>query len=152
MASGILAAAATSQSLEAAHRHLLADPSLQFKFGEPQPPPEPPAWLQALAQILEALAPFLNVIFWGGVIAIAGVILYFIGLEILRRLPGAGKSGPAEAPKAKPEFRPNQVRAQALLEEADRLAREGKFNEAARVLLHRSINDIEDTFPNLIAP
>ena len=153
MATGILAAAATSQGLEAAHRHVLADPTLQFKFAEPQPPPQPPAWLEALGQLLQALGPFLNVIFWGGVIAIAALILYFIGLEIVRRLPGATAQGPAtETPPPKPQFRPSQARAQALLEEADRLARDGRFSEAARVLLHRSINDIEDAFPNLIVP
>src|SRR5262249_8337494 len=78
--------------------------------------------------------------------------IYLILQEILRRLPGAPKAAKAVAAPRKPEFRPTAARAQALLEEADRLARDGRFSEAARVLLHRSINDIEDAFPNLVMP
>ena len=112
-----------------------------------------PEWLKWLAETLQVLAPALNVIFWGGVILIAALILYAIAREILRRLPGAAAAAMASAaPAAKPQFQPTRARAQALLEEADRLAREGRFNEAVRVLLHRSINDIEDAFPNLIVP
>jgi hypothetical protein len=152
MATGILAEAATSESLEAAHRQVLADPSLQFRFVPPPSQPETPEWLNWLAETLQALAPALNVIFWGGVILIAALILYAIAREILRRLPGTAAAIASEAPAAKPQFHPTRARAQALLEEADRLAREGRFNEAVRVLLHRSINDIEETFPNVILP
>ena len=34
--------ATTGQSLEAAHRGLLADPALQFHFAQPEPPKPPP--------------------------------------------------------------------------------------------------------------
>ena len=152
MAIGIVAEAASNPGLEAAHRHMLADSSLQFQFASPPPRPQPPAWLEGLGQLLQAIAPVMNYVFWAGVILIAGFILYLIGLEILRRLPGAGGGAGTAAPAPKPEFRPSRARAQALLEEADRLAREGRFSEAVRVLLHRSINDIEDAFPNLILP
>jgi hypothetical protein len=149
---GIIAKAASAQSLEAAHRKLLADPTLQFQFASPKPKPEPPAWLEALGQILQAIAPFMNYVFWAGVIVIAGFILYAIVQEIIRRLPGGGPSTEAPPIAAKPEFRPTKERAQALLEEADRLARAGRYSEAVRVLLHRSINDIEDSFPNAVMP
>src|SRR5262245_57243092 len=141
MATVILAEVASSQSFEAAHRHLLANSDLQFKFAVPPPEPEPPAWLKALGEMLQFLAPVLNIIFWGGIILIAGLLIYLILQEILRRLPGAPKAAKAVAAPRKPEFRPTAARAQALLEEADRLARDGRFSEAARVLLHRSIND-----------
>ena len=152
MATGILAEAASSQSFEAAHRHLLEDSTLQFHFAVPPPQPEPPEWLKALAELLQIVAPFLNLVFWAGIALIAAYILYLIVLEIAARLPGAVKAvtTPAAAPKR--EFKPTQARAQALLEEADRLARDGRFSEAVRVLLHRSINDIEDAFPNLVMP
>jgi len=153
MATGILAEAASRQSFEAAHRHLLEDSTLQFHFAPPPAQPEPPEWLKALAQLLQAVAPLLNIIFWAGIALIAAYILYLIVLEIAARLPGAAKAVmAAKAPAPKREFKPTQARAQALLEEADRLAREGRFSEAVRVLLHRSINDIEDAFPNLVMP
>ncbi|MBI1210366.1 MAG: hypothetical protein GC190_02800 [Alphaproteobacteria bacterium] len=152
MATGILAAAVSSESFEAAHRHLLKDSSLQFKFAVPPPQQPPSAWLKALGEALQALAPFLNVIFWGGVALIAAYILYIILREIIARLPGPPKPAAVTTPQSKPKFKPTQAQAQALLEEADRLAREGRYSEAARVLLHRSINDIEDAFPNLVMP
>jgi hypothetical protein len=152
MATGILAEVAANQSFEAAHRHLLQDSSLQFKFAESPPEPETPEWLRSLADLLQALAPVLNVIFWGGIILIAAAMLYLIVQEIVRRLPGGAKPQAVDAPQAKPEYRPTRARAQALLEEADRLARDGRFSEAARVLLHRSINDIDDAFPDLVMP
>ncbi len=153
MASAISAEAATTgQSLDAAHRGLLADPSLQFHFAPPEALPPPPEWLQALGKFLSLFGPALNYIFWAGVAIIAALILYAIAREIIRRLPGTmGPTATPEAPAAA-EFRPTQARARALLEEADRLAREGRYGEAARVLLHRSIDDIEETFPTLIAP
>lgn len=153
MAIGILAVAATSESLDAAHRKMLEDPSLQLKFEAAKRPPETPEWLKWLSDVLNTLGPVLKIVFWGGVILIAALILYAIVREILRRLPGAiAAASVAEPPAAKPVFQPTRARAQALLEEADRLAREGRFSEAVRVLLHRSINDIEATFPNVILP
>jgi hypothetical protein len=152
MATVVLAEVASTQSFEAAHRHLLSDSALQFKFAAPPPEPQTPEWLKALAEMLQVLAPALNVIFWGGIILIAGLLIYLIVQEIVRRLPGAPKAARTLVSPPKPEFRPTAARAQALLEEADRLAREGRFSEAARVLLHRSINDIEDAFPNLVMP
>ena len=154
MANAISAEAASSgQSLAAAHRELLTNPALQFHFAEIKPPPPPPAWLKALGEFLQAIGPFMSYVFWIGVAIMAAGVVYFIAREILRRLPGAAGARSATttaAPAA--EFRPTKARAQALLEEADRLAREGRYDEAVRVLLHRSINDIEDAFPALVAP
>ncbi len=153
MATGVLAEAATSESLEAAHRKLLEDASLQFHFAAPKPRPEAPEWAKWLGELLQTFAPLLKIIFWGGLILIAAFVVYLIASEIVRRLPGAlAPAKPSGAPAPKPQFRPTQARAQALLEEADRLARAGQYNEAVRVLLHRSINDIEATFPNVILP
>ena len=152
MASAISAGAVSNgQGLEAAHRELLANQTLQFRFAEIKPPPPPPEWLKELGEFLQAIGPAMSYVFWIGVVLIAAAILYFIGREILRRMP-SGQTARTTAAPAKPEFRPTKERAQALLEEADRLAREGRYEEAVRVLLHRSINDIEDAFPALVAP
>jgi len=73
--------------------------------------------------------------------------------EILRRLPAQWRLGKKQAQETpKPVFRPTATRARALLEEADRLASEGRYSEAVRVLLHRSIEDIERAFPVTISP
>jgi len=152
--SGQAANTANGESFEQLHRQLLADPSLQFRI-EHATPPKPSdwlSWLEPLAWIFKAVAPFLGYVFWAGVIVVAAMIAYAILGEIMRRLPrnAPASSDPFVAPE--PEFRPAAARAHALLEEADRLAREGRFGEAVRVLLHRSIEDMEQAFPAAIAP
>lgn len=139
-----------TDGFDAAHADMLSDRNLQFEM-QALVPPEVPAWLEPLGKFLQAIAPFLVYVFWGGVIIIVLLILFFIGSEILRRLPDRARddTGPAQP---KPEYRPDAARARALLEEADRLAAEGRYSEAARVLLHRSIEDLERVFTLPIGP
>jgi hypothetical protein len=84
-------------------------------------------------------------IFWLGVILVALIVTYFIASEIIRRLPDR-RADPSAVQQPTPQYRPTAAHARALLEEADRLAAEGKYSEAARVLLHRSIEDLERVF------
>lgn len=145
---------AGGDKLAAAHQALRADPNLQFRFSDytaPQPKP-PPQWLVDLARFLEHAGPFLRWVFWIGVALIAALILFVLVREILRRLPTAWRSKEKADEAPKPVFKPTAVRARALLEEADRLAAEGRYSEAVRVLLHRSIEDIERAFPVTISP
>jgi len=145
-------AAEASASFERAHRELLADPTLQFSFEQHETPKPPPDWLEPLAELLRALAPILYYVFWAGVVFVAAMILYAIVLELTRRFPQqkATLTVPVDIPKA--EFRPAATRARALLEEADRLAAEGRYGEAVRILLHRSIDDMDQAFPATIVP
>lgn len=144
------AAAANGADLEQAHRALRADPSLQFELeavAPPDPPRQTPDWLTALFEIL---GPILQWVFWGGVFLLAALIVALIVREAIRRMPESVDPAADGADAPKPEFRPQHERARALLEEADRLAREGRYSEAARVLLHRSIEDLEAAFPSSI--
>jgi len=145
-------AALAGDKFEQLHRELLTDPALQFAFEQRDPPQPPPSWLEPLLKLFEALAPFLSYIFWAGVAVVAAMIVYAIATELIRRLPQqkAEPSPEAEIPVA--EFRPAAARAHALLEEADRLAKEGRYGEAVRILLHRSIEDMEAAYPATIAP
>lgn len=144
--------AADAEKFERLHRELLADPSLQFQFEQAQTPQPPPDWLNPIIQIFQAIAPFLNYIFWAGVAFVVGLIVYAIVREVLRRLPQSAGEAKAVEDVPVPEYHPAAARAHALLEEADRLAAEGKFGEAVRVLLHRSIEDMEKVFPTAIMP
>lgn len=146
-------AAETGARFERAHRELLSDPSLQFAFEQPKAPDPPDtSWLEPLLELFRLLAPFMSYIFWAGVAVVAAMIVYAIVTELIRRLPQAPRetAPQAEAPVA--EFHPTQARARALLEEADRLAREGRYGEAVRVLLHRSIDDMDEAYPATIMP
>jgi hypothetical protein len=137
-------------ALARAHQALLQDHQLQFHFTQ-APPREPPTWLEPIARLLGAIAPFLQYLFWGGVIIVLGFVLYALATAIMRRMPARVRKEKA-APVETPVYRPTAARARALLEEADRLAAEGRYAEAARVLLHRSIEDLESVFAMAIGP
>ena len=142
--------AATGDHLAAAHAAMLRDHQLQFHFTE-FVRPETPRWVGPVGEFLRAIAPFLGYVFWGGVVIIVLVIAYALFSEIRRRMPARTEKFNAPAPPA-PDYRPTAVRARGLLEEADRLAREGRYGEAVRVLLHRSIDDFEDVLKIAIGP
>ena len=72
--------------------------------------------------------------------------------ELLRvRWRGRAARGQAATPAAS-AWRPEAGRARLLLDEADRLAAQGKFAEAAHHLLLHSIQDLEDHRPRTIKP
>jgi hypothetical protein len=132
---------------------LLNDRRLQFTFEEYTPPQtEPPDWLDPVWRFIDAIAPFLGYVFWAGVIFGIALILYMIVTELIRRQPRRRARATSEAAPPKPQYRPAPARAQALLGEADRLAAEGRYSEAVRVLLLRSIEDIERAFAMIIGP
>jgi len=112
---------------------------------EPPPQPKPPPqWLKYLSRFLESLGPFLQFIFWAAITAVAAGILYFLFGEAIRvRFGKSGDLEPASPDDILPDIRPDADTARSLLEEADLLARAGKFAEAVHLLLFRSIDDIQ---------
>ena len=143
------------EGFRAAHDALLNDPTLQFDLDTAAvPPPEPPPdWIRAIADFIQFIAPALTYIFWAGLAVIAAFIVFAIVKEIAgRQWSWAKKEKPPPVEPATPQFRPTIERAKALLEEADRLAREGKFAEAVRIILHHSIDDMEQALATIIPP
>jgi hypothetical protein len=145
------------QALRAAHQRLLADKSLQFDFTtiKPPPPPHTPQWLKAIAEFLAAvmkfIAPAFVYIFWAGVAALVLGLVYLI----VRELTGvrfARRRRAAKARQAPLDWRPDAIKARALLEDADKLAAEGRYDEAAHLILYRSIDDIEGRRPRTVRP
>lgn len=152
---GIFAAGAAPSrgALQAAQARLLQDKTLQFHLSQaaPLPKTEAPGWLKWLVDLIGAIAPFLVWVFWGCIVLGILALVVFIVLEIARtRWPERFKRTPKAAPPV--EWRPEAAVARALLEEADKLAAEGRYAEAARLLLHRSIEDIEGRRPRLVRP
>lgn len=134
--------------VDEAHRRLLEDDSIQFTM-EPFQPEPAPAWLRWLAEALGEIWPAIRILFWLGVAALGAYLLY----QLARRL--AGESWPwrrPQAAEAAAEWRPEAGPARALLAEADGLAAADRFDEAARLLLFRSIEDIEARRPQLVRP
>jgi hypothetical protein len=146
------------EALRAARDALMRDPTLQFSFGKAPRPPvtQLPHWLEAIlnaiAKALGVIAHPLGWLFIGGLIAALLVVLYFIGREFVKaRWPDVLKRKRPAATKPEP-WRPAPATARALLEEADKLAAAGRYAEAVRLILHRSIEEIEGRRPRLVKP
>lgn len=133
--------------VDAAHRAVRADSSIQFDLPwrqiENNPPPR---WLielfDALRRFVDWVGGGWTVLMWIAVAAVVIALLLalfpaareWLAARLLRR---------GEAPAAPVGWAPDAVTARALLEEADRLAAAGRYAEAVRLILHRSIEDIE---------
>jgi hypothetical protein len=146
------------------------DSSIQFNLAPSLQPPKPPAWLEAVfrwfGKVLEPVGRFLKwigsffpdaayarVLLWT-VIAVGAAALLWALHNRLRygewrlRLPRLASV--EELPEE--EWAPEEAGARSWLEEADALAREGRFAEAIHHLLFRSIEDIANRRPALVRP
>lgn len=119
-------------------------------------PPETPAWLEALGRFLENLfAPVGRMLGIGWpviqwvLLGIAALAVIWIGWRLLEPLFQRVR---AAAPVAQAEWLPDRGEALALLEDADRLAAEGRFDEATHLLLRRSVRQIADVRPDWVHP
>jgi len=147
------------------------DPTVQFNLVPPQPPPKPPAWLEAffraignalkpIGRFLEWIGSFLpdaayaRILLWIVIAAGAAALLWALYNRIrygewrlrLPRLAAVQDIEPEE------EWAPDEPGVRLWLEEADRLAGEGRFAEAIHHLLFRSVDDIARRRPALVRP
>lgn len=152
--------AETLDRLGPAHAALLKQTDLQFQLSQaaaPQPSPFA-KWLaqlfkplgKALEPAASAMAPLAPYVFWGGVAIGGGFILFLIGQRLFSVKRGLVMGGLKLSGAPEP-WRPAPDQARALLEEADRLAGEGRFVEAAHLILLRSIQDIQARRPRAVA-
>lgn len=142
----------------AAWEAVRADETIQFAPVAAAPPaPSEPSWLDAVLRWLgEMLAPLGEALGWSwpvlrwALLAFAAAALAWLAWRMLepalgrRRRRGAGESEPAWSPAG--------GEALALLEDADRLAAAGRYDEAVHLLLRRSIGQIAATRPGLVEP
>lgn len=131
-----------------AHETLLSDKSIQFEV-VPFVPPKPPSWLADLLNLLSSTGA--RYIFWGVVVLLALIIVAMI-LNHFWGMPLPWKRRPREEAPEDESWQPEAAPARALLREADALAAQGRFDEAAHLLLFRSIEDIESRRPRLVRP
>ncbi|MGX7951619.1 hypothetical protein ACWPM1_03545 [Tsuneonella sp. HG249] len=137
-----------------------ADEAIQFTPVEVAPPEprEPPSWLDAffewLGSLLEPLGRALGLswpVFKWVLLAIgvgaALLLLWRMLAPALGWRPRPGEAGAEEA-----DWTPDAGAALALLEDADRLAADGRYDEATHLLLQRSIGQIADVRPDLVEP
>jgi len=147
--------ASTPGAFERAHAALLKQTDLQFTFHKVIPP-NPPPWLKAFLKWLDSLftvaGPAFKYIFWGGLIIGGLAILYFLVWELIALRLGWRKPRKVQPLQLQPEWKPATAKARTLLEDADRLAAEGRFGEAVHLLLFRSIEDMDQRWPNTVRP
>ena len=125
---------------------------IQYAPLPPPKAPEVPGWVEALGKFLRALLePFGvigQVLFWLLVALLVAGLLYFLWRLIEPWFDRAPKP-----PKVVEEgWVPDRDEALALLEDADRLAAEGRFDEATHLLLRRSVAQIAGARPDWVHP
>ncbi len=150
-AAGAGAEAVSDARLADVHRALRADRSIQFDLPGIAPPPKPPEWLKPFLEFIQWLSPAFPYIFWGVLAAVLLAVLYLILSNVVGiEWPWARKDSATAAEED--GWRPEEAVARALLNEAEALAAEGRYAEAARLLLHRSIEDISGRLPRFMIP
>jgi len=157
-ASGSTAAAGTELA-PATWQELRGNADIQFAPVEiPETPPEPPGWLQQFLEWLgERLEPLGRALVYSWpilkwvllAVAIAALLYLMIRMVNPELLARRQKSGAGEEAV---EWQPEAHLSQALLEEADRLAAEGRFDEATHLLLERSVGHIAEARPDWVEP
>ncbi len=130
---------------------------IQYAPLQVPPPAPPPEWLQQLGKWLESLfAPL------GRLLGISWPVLekVLIGLAVIALLalvwrlaaPLLARARTPRTVPAEPEWSPGHHAARTLLEDADRLAAQGRYDEAAHLLLRRSVGQIAEARPDWLVP
>jgi hypothetical protein len=130
---------------------------IQFAPVTPKPPPETPDWMKDfsdwLRDLIEPLGralgmswPTLQYVLIVLGVLLALVVLWYLLAPLVERWRLRRKAGPEE------EWAPDRDVAAALLADADRLAREGRYEEAVHLLLQRSVADIAEARPDWLLP
>jgi hypothetical protein len=147
---------------ELAWERLRDDGDLQFAPVEiPAITPPEPSWFekmlaQAFAWLADVFAPVGQLLgaqwWWLQWVLLALIALFVIVLLWRNFSPGGARQRRAAAADALEEWRPETAASLALLEDADRLAAEGRFDEATRLLLQRSVGQIAAARPDWVEP
>jgi hypothetical protein len=153
-----VAAPAVDPKVAAAVERIKAEGDTQFDFSPP-PPPEPPepqfdgGWLADfftwLARDGNGLVQVLAYALIGLVVL---AILYFTVPVVQETVDRWLRRAPKDAASDEPGWQPDHAQSRNLLAEADALAADGRYAEAAHLLLGRSLEDIANRRPGLIKP
>jgi hypothetical protein len=122
-------------------------------------PPEPNWFERMLAQLFtwlaELFAPLGGLLgsswWWLQWVLLAALVIFVL---LLMRMFGPGAAGlrKERTDQIEEAWQPDRAATLALLEDADRLAAEGRFDEATRLLLQRSVAHIADARPAWVEP
>ena len=141
--------------MAAAQARLLADPAFQFAFDTVPRPPPPPGWLKAIlkaiGEVFKVISPEVRIGFWV-LLALGAALLIFV---LVRQRGGDSARVTKTTPlnlHALGESAARAAQAAARLEEADRLAAEGRYADATHLLLLRGVEDVDAGRPGAVRP
>ncbi|MFL0355611.1 hypothetical protein ACI5KX_03945 [Erythrobacter sp. GH1-10] len=135
-----------------------------IQFQEIVIPDTPPREPNAIEKALEAFFDFLGDLLApvGSAIAYAWPVLQWVLLALVVAFvayllvntigPLARRNRERRAAEEEPEWAPTRSESLALLEDADRLAAEGRYDEATHLLLRRSVGQIAAARPDWVEP
>ena len=150
--------AQSAQDAAAAWQQVHADPTIQYTPIEVvTAPATTPEWLLALDRILSSvLEPILRalglswpVLRWVLLALAIGLAAYSVW-RLTEPLRHGSRRQRASGGEDEPAWQPGTAEALALLEDADRLAQDGRYDEATRLLLHRSVQQIAAARPDWV--
>jgi len=136
------------------------DGDLQFApVAIPEVIPPEPNWFERmlievfrfLAELFAPLGQLFGASWWWLQWVLLAVAVGF-ALLMLVRMFGPGLRRNRQVAEAEAEWQPDRAATIALLEDADRLAAEGRFDEATRLLLQRSVGHIAAARPDWVDP
>lgn len=136
------------------------DGDLQFApVAIPEVIPPEPNWFERmlievfrfLAELFAPLGQLFGTSWWWLQWVLLAVAVGF-ALLMLVRMFGPGLRRNRQVAEAEAEWQPDRAATIALLEDADRLAAEGRFDEATRLLLQRSVGHIAAARPDWVDP
>lgn len=147
-------AESSARSLDEIWREVRDNSDIQYEKVAPDPPEEPPEWLMSLGRALNnffgdiapylvSAWPFIRIFLIAALIVGVLILIWKIVTTFLHR---------ESDEKEERYWQPDQQVARKLLDEADALAAQGNFDEAAHLLLYRSIEDIQRKRPQLLRP
>ncbi|MFM5893866.1 MAG: hypothetical protein ACKOQM_05455 [Novosphingobium sp.] len=157
MAEQQIQGAQAAQDAAAAWQKVHADPSIQYAPVEVKlPQTQLPDWLVALEKFFKAIFepigralglswPVLQWVLLGLAVLLLAYVVWRFSEPL--RLGWQRKQSAAAAPE---EWTPDRAEALALLEDADALAREGRYDEATHLLLRRSVHQIAQARPDWV--
>lgn len=155
MGQGTATPPAKAGDFGSAWQELRADEDIQFAKVELPEADPPPDWLTEFLDWLGTLlAPFGEALVGGWPILkwvlLLGALL--LAAYFLYNLLGPGLRWRKRKSAGEEDWMPAEKDALALLEEADRLAAAGDYDEATHLLLKRSVGQIAQARPDLVEP
>lgn len=168
-----MAKEATDERLRAAHQALREGGDVQFSLPPIQPDPPPPQWLKTLGEWVQWLlspigrfigwvsslmpdAPYARIFLWTLITVLALLVVWMVWVRVRSgewRLPRWKRRAMLHTTtQAEPDWAPEHAPAQRWLDQADKLAAEGRYGEAVHHILLRSVEDIGRRRPRLVRP